>query len=185
MYLKTFQCLIFNALTSLIFIIKVAFLVCSGSINNVVMNNYFKRVILIFGLIVATNVLVFGSNKNDNNTKTEFNWEPIIEAIIHVESKGDPNAKSGNSVGVLQITPILVAECNNIMKMRNNSKRYSLKDRFSIAKSKEMFLTIQSFHNPMNNVERAIRSWNGGMKYRMKRTQKYFEKVMKALNKKQ
>ena len=79
----------------------------------------------------------FGSNKNDNNTKTEFNWEPIIEAIIHVESKGDPNAKSGNSVGVLQITPILVAECNNIMKMRNNNKRYSLKDRFSIAKSKE------------------------------------------------
>ena len=69
--------------------------------------------------------------------------------------------------------------------MRNKSKRYSLKDRFSIAKSKEMFLTIQSFHNPMNNVERAIRSWNGGMKYRMKRTQKYFEKVMKALNKKQ
>ena len=50
-------------------------------------------------------MLVFGSNKNDNNTKTEFNWEPIIEAIIHVESKGDPNAKSGNSVGVLQITP--------------------------------------------------------------------------------
>lgn len=149
------------------------------------MNNYFKRVILIFGLIVATNVLVFGSNKNDNNTKTEFNWEPIIEAIIHVESKGDPNAKSGNSVGVLQITPILVAECNNIMKMRNNSKRYSLKDRFSIAKSKEMFLIIQSFHNPMNNIERAIRSWNGGMRYKVTRTQRYFEKVMRALNKKQ
>ena len=68
--------------------------------------------------------------------------------------------------------------------MRNNSKRYSLKDRFSIAKSKEMFLIIQSFHNPMNNIERAIRSWNGGMRYKVTRTQRYFEKVMRALNKK-
>ena len=31
--------------------------------------------------------------------------------------KGDPKAKSGNSVGVMQITPILVAECNNILML--------------------------------------------------------------------
>ena len=60
-------------------------------------------------------------------------------------------------------------------------KRYKLSDRFSIEKSKEMFLLIQSFHNPMNDVEKAIRSWNGGQKYSVRGTQRYFEKVMKAM----
>ena len=44
-----------------------------------------------------------------------------------------------------------------------------------------MFLLIQSYHNPANNVEKAIRSWNGGMNYSVRRTQRYFEKVMKAM----
>ena len=44
-----------------------------------------------------------------------------------------------------------------------------------------MFKLIQSFHNPKNNIERAIRSWNGGMHYSVRRTQRYYEKVMRAL----
>lgn len=48
-----------------------------------------------------------------------FNWQPVIDAIIEVESNGDTRAKSGNSVGAMQITPILVAECNNILRSRN------------------------------------------------------------------
>ena len=72
-----------------------------------------------------------------------------MDAIIHVESRGKANAKSGNSVGVLQITPILVKECNNILKQRRSKKRYKLSDRWSISKSKEMFLLIQSAHNGM------------------------------------
>ena len=48
-----------------------------------------------------------------------------MDAIIQVESKGDPKAKSGNSVGVMQITPILVAECNNILKRKKSKKRYT------------------------------------------------------------
>lgn len=95
-----------------------------------------------------------------------------------VESEGNPKAVSGNSVGAMQITPILVRECNNILKSRNSKKRYTLKDRFSVDKSKEMFLLIQSQHNTSNNVERAIRSWNGGMRYSVKRTQRYYNKVM-------
>ena len=83
----------------------------------------------------------------------------------------------------MQITPILVRECNDILKKRNSKKRYSLNDRFSVAKSKEMFLLIQSHFNPTNNVEKAIRSWNGGMRYSVKRTQRYYNKVMKNLKK--
>ena len=108
-------------------------------------------------------------------------WNPVMDAIIQVESRGNAKAVSGNSCGAMQITPILVAECNNILKRRKSKKRFSLADRFNVAKSKEMFLIIQSFHNPMNDIERAIRSWNGGMHYSIKRTQRYFEKVMSYL----
>ena len=81
----------------------------------------------------------------------------------------------------MQITPILVKECNQILKRKKSKKRFTLRDRFSVAKSKEMFLLIQSYFNPANNIEKAIRSWNGGMNYSVKRTQRYFEKVMRAM----
>ena len=114
--------------------------------------------------------------------KTEnFNWEPVMKAIVQVESEGNTRAVKGNSCGAMQITPILVAECNNILKKRNSKKRYTLRDRFSLEKSKEMFLLMQSQFNPLNDIEKAIRSWNGGNKYSVKRTQRYFEKVMKCL----
>ena len=104
-----------------------------------------------------------------------------MEAIIQVESKGNPRAVSGNSCSAMQITPIMVAECNNILKKRKSKKRFTLADRFNVAKSKEMFILFQSFHNPKNNVEQAIRSWNGGMRYTVRGTQRYFNKVMKYL----
>lgn len=105
----------------------------------------------------------------------------MINAIIEVESKGDAKAVSGNSCGAMQITPILVKECNEILEEQGNKKRYTLKDRFSIAKSKEMFLLIQKHSNPENNVEKAIRRWNGGPRYSVRHTQKYYNKVMKAM----
>jgi hypothetical protein len=109
------------------------------------------------------------------------NWNKVINAIIHVESRGDVNAKSGKSVGPMQITPILVEECNRILKMRNSRKRYSLADRVSLNKSKEMFLLIQDEHNPENSVEHAIRSWNGGQRYSKRATDKYYRKVLAAM----
>ena len=74
---------------------------------------------------------------------TKFNWNPVMDAIIQVESEGNPNAVSGNSVGVMQITPILVKDCNDILKRQKSKKRFTLADRYSVAKSKEMFLLIQ------------------------------------------
>ena len=110
-----------------------------------------------------------------------FDWNPVMDAIIEVESEGDPRAVSGNSCGAMQITPILVKECNNILKKLKSKKRFKLSDRFNVAKSKEMFILIQSQYNPQNNVEKAIRSWNGGPKYSVRGTQKYYNKVMKLL----
>ena len=113
--------------------------------------------------------------------KSKFVLVVVMNAIIQVESGGNPNAVSGNSCGAMQITPICVAQCNIILKARKSKKRYSLKDRFNIAKSKEMFLLLQSYYNLENNIEKAIRSWNGGMKYTVRGTQKYYNKVMSYL----
>ena len=114
--------------------------------------------------------------------KLSFDWNPVMDAIIQVESDGNPHAVSGNSVGVMQITPVLVKECNDILKKQKSNKRYTLDDRYSVEKSKEMFLLIQKYFNPENNVEKAIRSWNGGMKYSVKATNKYYKKVLAKMN---
>ena len=114
---------------------------------------------------------------------SRFDWNPVIDAIIEVESEGKADAvdKSGKSCGIMQITPILVKECNRILELKKSRKRYTMQDRFSVNKSKEMFLLFQSFYNPDNSVELAIRSWNGGMNYTKRSTQKYFEKVMSKM----
>ena len=114
---------------------------------------------------------------------SQFDWNPVIDAIIEVESEGKADAvdKSGKSCGIMQITPILVKECNRILELKKSSKRYTMNDRFSVNKSKEMFLLFQSYYNPKNSVELAIRSWNGGMNYTKRGTQRYFEKVMSKM----
>ncbi len=115
--------------------------------------------------------------------RPKFNWNPVMDAIIQVESEGNPNAVSGNSVGVMQITPILVRDCNDILKKKKSNKRFTLNDRYSVEKSKEMFLLIQSHYNPANNVEKAIRLWNGGINYSVRATNRYYKKVMRHLSK--
>lgn len=119
----------------------------------------------------------------EEKRSSQFDWNPVIDAIIEVESEGDAKAvdKGGKSCGILQITPILVKECNRILELRKSSKRYVMNDRFSVQKSKEMFLLYQSYYNPENNVELAIRTWNGGRRYTKKGTQRYFEKVMSKM----
>lgn len=141
------------------------------------------QVVLASMFMLVLNVNAASAANDGEVSSNEFDWAPVMEAIIQVESEGNPNAKCGNSVGVMQITPILVAECNAILKRNNSKKRYKLSDRLSVSKSKEMFLLIQSVYNPLNSIEKAIRSWNGGNHYSIKRTQRYFEKVMKLLKK--
>lgn len=142
------------------------------------MEKVLRNVFLLFFVWMANTCVLAGENESKGSS---FNWNPVMDAIIQVESEGNPKAASGNSCGAMQITPICVRECNNILKKRKSKKRFKLSDRFNVAKSKEMFVLIQSFHNPMNNVEKAIRSWNGGQHYSIRATQRYFNKVMKLL----
>ena len=141
-----------------------------------------KKASLVVMTLALCCITAAADNDATKSKKAEaFNWNPIMDAIIQVESEGNPNAVSGNSVGVMQITPILVKECNNILEKLKSKKRFTMDDRYSEAKSKEMFLLIQSYHNPTNSIEKAIRSWNGGIKYSVRATNKYYKKVMSRL----
>lgn len=146
------------------------------------------RLVVLFIFVAGASPVFSAENAVDSETVSTtadgFDWEPVMNAIIHVESRGNVKAVSGNSCGAMQITPVLVMECNNILKKRKSKKRFSLRDRFDLAKSKEMFVLIQSYFNHQNDIERAIRAWNGGYRYSVKRTQKYFNKVMAYLNSK-
>lgn len=114
-------------------------------------------------------------------SSAKFDWNPVMEAIMQVESGGNPRAVSGNSVGIMQITPIAVKECNIILERQKSKKRYSLNDRYSVEKSKEMFLLIMSRYNPTNDVEKGIRIWNGGCNYSVRATNGYYKKVMRQM----
>lgn len=143
-----------------------------------------KRIVfLCFTILSLLPGFALATKNEDNAANSNFSWEPVMEAIIQVESGGNRFAKSGKSVGAMQITPICVKEVNLYLKQLNIKKAYTLKDRFSVEKSKEIFLLIQKRHNPKNNVERAIRAWNGGLKYSKKGTQRYYEKVTRLMNK--
>jgi soluble lytic murein transglycosylase-like protein len=108
-------------------------------------------------------------------------WGRVLKAIAIVESKNNPKAVSGDQVGLLQIRPIMVKDCNRILEKRGSNKRYTLRDRYSASKSREMFVLYQSHYNPKGNVERAIRLWNGGSGYSVNGTQSYYNKVKKAM----
>ena len=146
------------------------------------MIGFIKRAVLsLIALFMMSLSAAAGDSIWSMSKRSSFDWNPVMDAIIQVESEGNPNAVSGNSVGVMQITPILVRECNNILKSKKSKKRFTLADRYSVEKSKEMFLLIQSYHNPMNSIERAIRSWNGGLHYSVRATNRYYKKVMSKM----
>ncbi len=155
-------------------------------VRRLCLNELCMRKYVRIAWITCTILLLFLSElsaKNKYNQKKLFDWTPIIDAIISVESEGKADAvdKSGKSCGILQITPVMVKDCNRILKLKDSKKRYTLKDRFSVTKSKEMFRLYQSFYNPSCNVEYAIRLWNGGSHHTKRGTQKYYEKVISKM----
>jgi hypothetical protein len=110
-------------------------------------------------------------------------WERVMNAIIQVESSGNPKAHNpnGDCAGILQITPILVKECNNLLAKKKSKKRYTLGDRYNAEKSKEMFIMLQEHFNPEMNVEKAIKQWNCGFYTTQWKSKSigYYKKVMK------
>ncbi len=140
-----------------------------------------KTILLVFVMIMMMPKTAYSQTENEVQK-----WERVINAIIMVESGGNPKAHNphGDCAGILQITPVLVKECNILLKRQNSKKRYTLSDRYDVKKSKEMFVIIQEHFNPEMNIEKAIKCWNcggfnlknNGWKYK---SVGYYKKVMK------
>jgi len=108
------------------------------------------------------------------DTLTE--WQVMEMALALTESNYDTTAVSErNAYGILQLTPIYVAEANRL------GGDYSHTDAFCIDKSFEMFDLVQGKHNPTSDIEMAIKSHNptAGEWY-LRRVQANMEKIRTA-----
>lgn len=132
-----------------------------------------KFVILLFVALFTLNA------KSQKPTNKE--WNELILSIMYVESRFNTTAvnTNGDCVGIMQITPIVVKDCNEYLEMKGKNKKYTLQDRYNKEKSVEMFNLIQERYNPSRDIEKAIRIWNGGCRYSVKKTEKYYRNVIK------
>lgn len=114
-----------------------------------------------------------------------MSWGVFLLALMIVESGGNPEAvgKAGE-VGILQIRPVVVDDCNRIFGV----ERWYLPDRYSIDKSCAMcrhylehYATEKRLGRPVTWEDRA-RIWNGGPNgHKKKSTEVYWAKVNKVL----
>ena len=131
-------------------------------------------------LLVLMTVSITATAKSAPEVDLQKKWGAVIQAIAMVESECQPNrvSKNGLYVGYLQISEILVRECNRIV----GYKKYTYADRYDKQKSIDMFIDYQEHYNPDGNMERAIRLWNSGdlkCMTRKARTEGYYQRVMK------
>ncbi len=138
-----------------------------------------KRSTLIKAVLTLTFAVCSLTVLTQEMSDTDTRWETLICAISAVESSGNPRAVSGQHVGYLQISPICVADCNQVV---SKDKKFKLSDRYSKEKSIEMFNIYQNRYNPEHNIEKAIRIWNGGPGYTIRGTNGYLRKVMRVYN---
>lgn len=84
-------------------------------------------------------------------------WQIMELAIYKTESEFNPLAVGKTEDwGIAQITPIYVKEVNRIL----GEDRYIHEDAFNPQKSHEMLTIMQNYHNPSNDIDKAIASHN-------------------------
>jgi hypothetical protein len=112
---------------------------------------------------------------------TADRYARLLPAIEHVESSGRADAvgDGGKAVGILQIHPIMVADCNRIV----GEDRWTLDDRKDAVKSRAMFRTYSNHYSKDASDEVVARRWNSGPRGdRKKATEAYWKRVQKAMN---
>ena len=152
---------------------------------NKIIDDICKAIIIIGILLIIILMIKERSSKQSQTVKTcnslhrdkttpvTDEWQELINAIAFVESTNNPKAKNGQSVGLLQITPIYVAECNRIL----GEERYTLRDREDSVKSIEMFNVYNDYYNEDKDLEKAIKLHNP------KASNKYRNKIINQLKK--
>ena len=135
--------------------------------------------------ILSISLLAFISTQSmwyDKPIEQPIPIDTLLNAVMAVESNFDSMAynEKENAAGVLQIRPIMVREVNRLL----GEDKYTLKDRWSKAKSIEMFNVIRS-HTKNPTDEMIARNWNGGWNgHKKQSTIKYWVKVKKQFKNK-
>ena len=104
----------------------------------------------------------------------------ILPAIEHVESSGRADAvgDGGKAVGILQIHPVMVEDCNRIV----GEDRWTLEDRLCPDESRAMFRVYSNHYSKNASDEVIAKRWNGGPRGdRRKATAPYWAKVRKQM----
>lgn len=117
------------------------------------------------------------------DSKPAGDFLDILNAIIQVESRGNPkaHAQSEDAVGILQIRKCMVDDINRILKKRGALLRYTYNDRWDEDKSIEMFDIFCTYYG-LNTAEEMARCWNGGPRgINNPRTLHYWNKVENEL----
>jgi len=143
--------------------------------------------ILVTEVVIEEEVVIIADTLSiESSPAYILDINPLISAMILVESGGNDSAycKSEEAVGCLQIRPIMLRECNRILKLKKSSKRYTLVDRWDRVKSIEIFHIVNQHHNKIGTYEAIARSWNGGPKWAKKsNTKRYWRKVKRQIKK--
>ena len=106
------------------------------------------------------------------------NLDSLWDAICQIESNHNPRAINGDAVGIAQIRPICLEDCNRII----GHEQWVKSDRFDPEKSKEMFVFYTDYWSDGSDEQRA-RVWFGGP--RMLNSDEYWLKVQEKLNEKE
>lgn len=84
-------------------------------------------------------------------------WQILLLGMAMTESEFYPTARGKNDDwGILQLTPIYVAEANRV----TGERRWSHEDAWSISRSLEIFNAVQEHRNPEGDLSKAIRLHN-------------------------
>lgn len=128
---------------------------------------------IVFGLSNMTIEEVDASEKIRNIKEKQ--WECMVDAICHVESRGDDNARSRRSsaAGRFQMLRVYVDEVNRI----SGKKKYTYRDRYNPVKAREMFDIYQGYYNPEKDIDKAI------ILHRGKKSWKYIREVKNEMSK--
>lgn len=105
----------------------------------------------------------------------------LVRAIEQVESKGSAIAigDNGQAVGILQIHPVMVQDCNRIL----GEEKFDLEDRWSVDKSRQMFRVYTEHYSKGASDEVVARRWNGGPRGDTNpNTESYWEKVREEVD---
>ena len=114
----------------------------------------------------------------------KFNTSHLLSAIISVESRNNDSAHAigEDAVGCLQIRKTMVNDVNRILKRQGKELRFTYDDRWSRAKSIQMF-EIYCNHYGLITAEEIARCWNGGPRGMQNEvTSGYWKKVQKNLD---